>query len=240
MVARQPRALCLHIRRLVVSRDLRLVKVNSFVEFPSMLDISPYCSFSTLSEDAEIEEDLSMSSSAIFGNAKPNKSLHEEPSWGLGGLGGLPGGFSTGFGSNLLRAPGLHGNAATSLRSLLYTTEERSTSQPPTLSPSTASSLYDLKAVIVHEGSALGGHFSAYRKLRSRPAFRDREEYLHKVREVVEKEAKGETEDDAEDEGGWVHISDEKCIPVEASVVFNAQAYMLFYEKIKGKRDEIG
>jgi len=55
MVARQPRALCLHIRRLVVSRDLRLIKVNSFVEFPSMLDISPYCSFSTLSEDADIE-----------------------------------------------------------------------------------------------------------------------------------------------------------------------------------------
>jgi len=80
-----------------------------------------------------------MSSSAIFGNAKSNKrfgffskkknssnfdgSLTEDSGWGLGGLGGLPGGFSAGFGSNLLRAPGFHGNAATSLRSLLYTSE---------------------------------------------------------------------------------------------------------------------
>eukprot|EP01102_Stenamoeba_stenopodia_P013040 TRINITY_DN416_c0_g2_i1.p1 TRINITY_DN416_c0_g2~~TRINITY_DN416_c0_g2_i1.p1 ORF type:complete len:555 (+),score=65.28 TRINITY_DN416_c0_g2_i1:238-1902(+) len=237
MVARQPRALCLHIRRLVVSRDLRLVKLNSFVEFPSLLDISPYCSFSTLSEDSEVEEDMSMSSSAIFGNVKA-KSSREDASWSLSGLGGLPGGFSTGLGSSLLRPHGLSGTASTSLRSLLYTVDERM-SQPSALSSTpSSSSLYDLKAVIVHEGSALGGHFSAYRKLRARPAFKDRDEYLHQVREVVEKEAKGECVDDAEDEEGWVHISDEKCIPVEESAVFNAQVIVSF-PFLKNKEAEL-
>lgn len=71
---------------------------------------------------------------------------------------------------------------------------------------------YDLRAVIVHQGSADSGHYTAFRKLESSP------------------EARESGEDGQED---WVDISDETVNRVSQRAVLASQAYMLFYRRRK-------
>jgi ubiquitin C-terminal hydrolase len=62
--------------------------------------------------------------------------------------------------------------------------------------------LYDLVSVVVHHGSAQGGHYTAYRR--------------------VSRDSSGRSD--------WVHVSDEKVHAVSESDVLQSQAYMLYYE----------
>jgi len=78
---------------------------------------------------------------------------------------------------------------------------------------------YNLASVIVHHGSAYGGHFTTYRKLLTKTAMQD-QEYNEFLRGNTEEEAKA----------NWVHISDEQCLPATEREVLESPAYMLFYE----------
>jgi len=70
---------------------------------------------------------------------------------------------------------------------------------------------YRLWSVVVHLGSHNSGHFVTYRRI---PSSTD------------------ETESgEPENEGKWWRISDEDVQIVDWSLVKNAEAYMLFYEK---------
>ena len=62
---------------------------------------------------------------------------------------------------------------------------------------------YDLRAVVVHHGSAAGGHYTAFCRL-----------------DAPTKEPK---------KGCWVHISDEDVRPATIAQVLSCEAYMLFY-----------
>jgi len=138
MIGRPPRALCLHLRRLVTSMELQqLIKLNTIVHFPATLNLTPWCAF-------------------------------------IG-----------------------EGEATTSSESLNY----------------------NLASVIVHHGSAYGGHFTTYRKLLTKTAMQD-QEYNEFLRGNTEEEAKA----------NWVHISDEQCLPATEREVLESPAYMLFYE----------
>ena len=73
--------------------------------------------------------------------------------------------------------------------------------------------LYRLMAVIVHHGSAGGGHFTTHRRLR-----------------VHRGGADGHHGDD--ERGQWVHVSDLHTQQVSAEQVLGCEAYMLFYEAV--------
>jgi len=52
LIARPPQTLCLHIRRLVMDLPGRLKKMEDHIEFPSDLDLSPYCqNYSSTQQD---------------------------------------------------------------------------------------------------------------------------------------------------------------------------------------------
>lgn len=86
---------------------------------------------------------------------------------------------------------------------------------------------YDLGAVIVHQGSADSGHYTAFRRLESgdktvRP--RNTEVSVH---------GGGE-------ERHWVDISDETVRGVSEGEVLASQAYMLFYRKRSARCEGLG
>ena len=87
---------------------------------------------------------------------------------------------------------------------------ERAASARPAAQPSRAANplRYDLRAVIVHHGSATGGHYTAFCR----------------VDETASAGARG----------CWVHVSDEDVRAATASQVLSCEAYMLFYTQQRG------
>jgi ubiquitin C-terminal hydrolase len=76
--------------------------------------------------------------------------------------------------------------------------------------------LYDLAAVVVHHGNAMGGHFTVFRRV-SRTEITNPNLYGAWL-----------------SSGGpykWVHFSDENCQAVTEDTVLRAQPYLLFYER---------
>ena len=81
---------------------------------------------------------------------------------------------------------------------------------------------YLLQSVIVHHGSADGGHYTVYRRLSPVQA-----EHVNKL---LEQGGKGVL---AEDINAWVHISDDAVLPVKLEEVLECEAYMLFYQSLE-------
>ncbi|CAM9503029.1 unnamed protein product [Ectocarpus sp. 12 AP-2014] len=90
---------------------------------------------------------------------------------------------------------------------------------------------YDLRAVIVHRGSADSGHYTAFRKVDSDKG-KPVEEEVSAGSEQVSEAPHGEREGGR---GGakkeWVYISDEEVERVSEKRVLSSQAYMLFYRQ---------
>ncbi|CAB1113086.1 unnamed protein product [Ectocarpus sp. CCAP 1310/34] len=90
---------------------------------------------------------------------------------------------------------------------------------------------YDLRAVIVHRGSADSGHYTAFRKVDSDKG-KPVEEEVPAGPEPVSEAPRGERK-----VGGgcakkeWVYISDEEVERVSEKRVLSSQAYMLFYRQ---------
>lgn len=89
---------------------------------------------------------------------------------------------------------------------------------------------YDLRAVIVHRGSADSGHYTAFRKLVSGEEEQGKgAEGLGRVPTAPQAEGEGEGEGAPKNE--WVYVSDEEVERVSERKVLNSQAYMLFYRQ---------
>ena len=76
--------------------------------------------------------------------------------------------------------------------------------------------------MIVHHGSADGGHYTVYRRLSSVQA--------EHVTALLQQGGKGVL---AEEINTWVHISDDAVLPVKLEEVLECEAYMLFYQSLE-------
>ncbi|XP_019375717.1 PREDICTED: ubiquitin carboxyl-terminal hydrolase 45 isoform X3 [Gavialis gangeticus] len=85
--------------------------------------------------------------------------------------------------------------------------------------------LYSLYGIVEHSGSMRGGHYAAYVKVRS-PSKKLLEHISINKNGLGLKEAVGAST------GQWVYVSDVHVQMVPESRVLNAQAYLLFYERI--------
>uniref|UniRef100_A0A8C0E9K7 Ubiquitin carboxyl-terminal hydrolase n=1 Tax=Bubo bubo TaxID=30461 RepID=A0A8C0E9K7_BUBBB len=85
--------------------------------------------------------------------------------------------------------------------------------------------LYSLYGIVEHSGSMRGGHYAAYVKVRT-PS-KKLVEHISTAKNVLGlKEAMGASG------GQWVYVSDAHVQMVPESRVLNAQAYLLFYERL--------
>ncbi|NXP03442.1 UBP45 hydrolase, partial [Thinocorus orbignyianus] len=85
--------------------------------------------------------------------------------------------------------------------------------------------LYSLYGIVEHSGSMRGGHYAAYVKVRT-PS-KKLLEHISATKSVLGlKEAMGASG------GQWVYVSDAHVQMVPESRVLNAQAYLLFYERL--------
>ncbi|XP_065587121.1 ubiquitin carboxyl-terminal hydrolase 45 isoform X1 [Cyrtonyx montezumae] len=85
--------------------------------------------------------------------------------------------------------------------------------------------LYSLYGIVEHSGSMRGGHYAAYVKVRT-PS-KKLLEHISTTKNVLGlKEAVGAPA------GQWVYVSDAHVQVVPESRVLNAQAYLLFYERL--------
>lgn len=212
-VARAPKILCLHIRRLVGMNSF--VKLNCHIDFPLELDLSPYCSFGgekntesmlrgvlsdAFSDDTKNAKKCCSIMDSSFNQSSPSKSS-------------CVGGHSN-YKSDQ--------NCGCSKKS----TEASSTSE-------NSSFLYQLVAVIVHHGDQSGGHYTVYRRSMS-DLFNNESQYDQYIKSLESKTVQ-ETNDLNDVGKGWVHISDEVCRNVSVDEVLAAQAYMLYYERYDPK-----
>ncbi|XP_062428697.1 ubiquitin carboxyl-terminal hydrolase 45 isoform X3 [Rhea pennata] len=85
--------------------------------------------------------------------------------------------------------------------------------------------LYSLYGIVEHSGSMRGGHYAAYVKVRT-PS-KKLLEHISTTKNVL-----GLKETVAASAGQWVYVSDAHVQVVPESRVLNAQAYLLFYERI--------
>ncbi|XP_074166327.1 ubiquitin carboxyl-terminal hydrolase 45 isoform X3 [Sminthopsis crassicaudata] len=84
--------------------------------------------------------------------------------------------------------------------------------------------LYGLYGIVEHSGSMRGGHYTAYVKVRTSKKSLDHV--------VGNKNIHGLKETTGASTGQWVHVSDTHVQMVPESRALNAQAYLLFYERI--------
>ncbi|NXU73303.1 UBP45 hydrolase, partial [Oreotrochilus melanogaster] len=85
--------------------------------------------------------------------------------------------------------------------------------------------LYSLYGIVEHSGSMRGGHYAAYVKVRT--PCKKLLEHISTTKNVLGlKEAMGASG------GQWVYVSDAHVQMVPESRVLNAQAYLLFYERL--------
>jgi ubiquitin C-terminal hydrolase len=120
-----------------------------------------------------------------------------------------------------------HLNASCAPASTTTTTTTTTTLATTTSSSSAPHILYRLVAVIAHTGSAFGGHYTVYRRLPSTTPVHHYDTFirslLHHGNEFFESNVSSPQ---------WVYISDEHCHFVDENKVLEAEAYMLFYEKV--------
>ena len=141
-VARAPKALCLHLRRLVTTA-MGYVKLNCHVNFPLELDLTPYTS-----DDAPVATSANHTTTAksanCYSTASSQKKQHKNA---------MVGGANSTYNKNTLEdCDCVKHNSVSSLSS-------------SSSSSTSSEKLYKLVSVIVHHGNHFGGHYTVYRKL---------------------------------------------------------------------------
>lgn len=155
-IARSPESLCLHIRRLVENFG-DAFKLNCKIDFPTILDLSPFCKFGS------------------DGSETPNKFGKDIPQYNRKGrspteslLASCLGG-SNNFANR--ESAELFGMDPSQLPS-----ESRGYSQS---SNKSSKHLYRLVSVIVHHGSHIGGHYTVYRRELIKPDVKDYQDWVN-------------------------------------------------------------
>jgi hypothetical protein len=94
--------------------------------------------------------------------------------------------------------------------------------------------LYRLAAVVVHDGNATGGHYRVYRRLLT-PLLDGAKAYAKFVDNMQRSISSSSTAPPPLPlpSSKWVHISDQAVRPASLDEVLQAQAYLLYYEKMQ-------
>ncbi|KAF5291423.1 hypothetical protein FQR65_LT01734 [Abscondita terminalis] len=103
----------------------------------------------------------------------------------------------------------------------------------PTFEPGQKKILYTLYGVVEHSGSLHGGHYVAYVKVR--PPLHNqsyRWQYLPKNNKHPSLQSQGAEANPDIPTGKWFYVSDSYVAEVAETKVLQAQAYLLFYERI--------
>ena len=185
-IARPPRSLAIHVNRSVFDeRTGSMFKNSARLQFPSTLDLGPWCLGSAGSED--------QSAHIAFPDDKemPAKALSEEEQWIL---------------------------------------EPTKSMVAGDLQPSKITGpMYELRAVITHQGRHDNGHYVCYRKHSHQPRKLENSPSSEPESSDDEKSVVGEDTDDAEDK--WWRLSDENVFEVsEEQVLGQGGVFMLFYD----------
>jgi len=212
-IARPPKTLCLHIRRLI-GLGGPVVKLNCHIDFPLELDIAPFCSF-----NGEVAFESSLVKSIFRVETQERKDSNRCSSMRLAN--------ESTYSTSPVNGSIVGGNP--SKHDERYTCECASKKNRVTKGQNgveTSSLLYRLVSVIVHHGNHSGGHYTVFRKLLSDP-FSNLQQYD----EFINKSMYDPNYQQA-DKREWVHISDEHTQRVSVDEVLKSQAYMLYYEKV--------
>jgi len=215
-IARAPKSLCLHIRRLIGMESY--VKINFHIDFPLELDLAPFCSFageiatdellkSFMNESEEKDVDPARKSSSLRGDNNARSSTN------------------TTFNSSIVG--GQDGYYAVKQNNTCEFPKREMRPRADSASK-TSQLLYQLVSVIVHHGDQSGGHYTVYRKLLAEP-FSSEKQYEQFVKASFDEKAF--PYDSKDSTKNWVHISDEFSRRVSVDEVLQSQAYMLYYEK---------
>lgn len=214
-IARPPKTLCLHLRRLIGSFGGPVVKLNCHVDFPLELDLAPFCSF-----NGEVAFESSLVKSIFNVETQERKDSNSRCS-------SMRLANEASYSSSPVNGSILGGNP--SKHDDRFTCECASKKNRVTKGKNgteTSSILYRLVSVIVHHGNHSGGHYTVFRKLLSEP-FSNPKEYDEFMSKSME-----DPNFQQADKREWVHISDEHTQQVSVEEVLKSQAYMLYYEKV--------
>ncbi|KAG0241690.1 hypothetical protein BGW41_005565 [Actinomortierella wolfii] len=228
MIAKPPQALCLHLNRSMYTPAGTVVKNHCNVQFKRMLDFTAF----TTSGHLTTEPTRSMSQRTKPAPRTPafrTASIHDTN----GFLSGLPTGTGQ-FASNLTSSPAVP----------VATTNKEDRVR------------YRLEAVLVHLGSHNSGHFVTYRRVPEGRLVYEQQQQSHlskdegtdpsslltpsfstvKLQDSALKNDVAVIDDEDDDEmhlkERWWRISDEVVELVTWETVRQAEAYMLFYEKM--------
>jgi ubiquitin C-terminal hydrolase len=205
-IARPPKTLCLHIRRLI-GLGGPVVKLNCHIDFPLELDLAPFCSFNgEVAFESSLVKSIFRVESGSRDNSRASTKLANEASSSGAIVGGNP----------LKREEQVVSDFSSKKN---RTTKGRNGTEKPSL-------LYRLVSVIVHHGNHSGGHYTAYRQLLTEP-FSNHQQYEEYIKQSMEDPNLKHTESQ-----DWIHISDENVHRVSVDEVLRSQAYMLYYEKM--------
>lgn len=219
-IARPPKTLCLHIRRLI-GLGGPAIKLNCLIDFPLELDLSPFCSFngevifdsmllkSVMGTDKKVQQKTApkCSSVRLVNEANPTSQTTSHHAC-VGGKGD--------FNPKKQNEEDISCDC-TSKKTRV---EKKNDSDKPSM-------LYRLASVVVHHGNHSGGHYTVFRKLLTKP-FTNKQQYDEYVKKLSEDPNFKEAE-----KREWVHISDENVQRVDVDDVMRSQAYMLYYEKVE-------
>jgi len=215
-IARPPKTLCLHIRRLI-GLGGPAIKLNCHIDFPLDLDLAPFCSFS-----GEVIFD-SILLKSVIGNERKVEHKQEAPRCSSVRLVNE---------ANPSTQPSskqacVGGNPKKHEEHIVCDCTSKKTRVEKKTGTDKATMMYKLASVVVHHGNHSGGHYTVFRKLLSQP-FTNKQQYDEYVKKLSEDSNFKEAE-----KREWVHISDEHVQRVDVEDVMRSQAYMLYYEKVE-------
>ncbi|KAL7144122.1 hypothetical protein ABFS83_08G237300 [Erythranthe nasuta] len=210
-IARSPKILCIHLPRASYNMFGESVKLLGHISFPSILDLSPF-----------------MNTGVDIKNTEPNLQISP-----LNRRSREIRSFTYSNYQNLLLDPAKLNCKSTTEKSISSETMlESPEASNPSSSDSTKSAdgnmdvnlrlspvrhqMYRLVSVVVHYGGDGSGHYTVYRKVRAKLG--DENNFVALLESSIEQ---------------WFSISDSQVLSVSERDVFDANASMLFYEKIE-------
>ena len=223
-IARCPVALCLHLRRLIVT-PMGFSKLNCYVKFPLELDLTPYCSFTPSSKDggnSGKNNNTSVSKDTIVKSKTCTTTTRT----------------ASIVGGN--HQDNDYSNYKVDCDCCTTTTTTTSASTTISQYPTSISNklLYKLISVIVHHGNHFGGHYVCYvrrnldQKVYNKLSQNLQDQFKGKVMLPTLQNNKSSDISVQQQQEQWIHISDESIRRVSVDEVLRSQAYMLYYEKL--------
>ncbi|KAF9125183.1 hypothetical protein BG015_004940 [Linnemannia schmuckeri] len=206
MIAKPPQALCLHLNRSMFTSSGQMAKNPCKVVFDSQLDFTRFTTSGHLTTVPTKSMSRRGSLSETVSNNKSTSSSNERIPLST------PASFSRTFSSSsMLSASSLSSSPMTLTRTAGLTAASSTGRDDRTEDEDEERVLYRLWSVVVHLGSHNSGHFVTYRRIPCSNGDQSSRE--------------------ASNEDKWWRISDEDVQIVEWTLVKNAEAYMLYYEK---------